>query len=787
MPIMSPLTLDVAPVSATQVVGRWSPSDAASIASRLADSSDSTDVYNSFFLKASDQYITVEMAAPSFTSVPSKTAAISSVSRSGTTATVTTSAAHGMTAGATITVSCSDGEYGGRYSITSVTSDTITYTLYAASGSTGAATGEVYQYGEQVYAVSGIDRIKDVLGLGEPSVVGRIMVGRAAGGTYAWEPAHTWTGIDYGTTSEDRQSALYTRAPSGALWQAEDLSRLAVRVVEAANSTTDALGAFEYSHTKVAARLHFDADPRITFLAPVGTITDTSYPQISVLYDYGGLAYGYDRFLLTVFKEPAGGWGTFDRATAGHVVQYEAGNAPTSASILNITCPVALEDGESYRFYLKVRKSSTWAWSPEVYTEQTVALTVAQPAAFSPQWHDASQSVRFSVTGMANLLTANTASMESDTSGWEGVAGSPTLTLESGRLRIVSATALGDTVKVASRISGTNYTAVAASTFYAATASVQWEGLDEDVTLGIQWLTSGKSVISETTATAAATTSGTTTVTVSGQSPANAAYARVTVAFVQTTVALPFGPRNYLRVDDVSLSPCPSGGTPAWSFGGVSDPVALTVEASDDGGATWRDVRVVSDGTGYTGTLSDAAVEAGMSGVVVDPLTQTVNVIDYEARRGQVMRYRAVCRTLVGGDVAASVPVEGSVTTGDDGAWWLKCPHDPSINAGALRVKRGFGTEVVESQGVFEPLDGSSHIVVSSGFQSLTGSFTVVAVDDAGWAALEPLLLSAEPLLMQGPLGIHVPIRLTSRSVQTDGLVDVPVRVADCSWVQVER
>ena len=137
--------------------------------------------------------------------------------------------------------------------------------------------------------------------------------------------------------------------------------------------------------------------------------------------------------------------------------------------------------------------------------------------------------------------------------------------------------------------------------------------------------------------------------------------------------------------------------------------------------------------------------------------------------------------------MAASVPVEGSVTTGDDGAWWLKCPHDPSINAGALRVKRGFGTEVVESQGVFEPLDGSSHIVVSSGFQSLTGSFTVVAVDDAGWAALEPLLLSAEPLLMQGPLGIHVPIRLTSRSVQTDGLVDVPVRVADCSWVQVER
>ena len=43
MPIMSPLTLDVAPVSATQVVGRWSPSDAASIASRLADSSDSTE------------------------------------------------------------------------------------------------------------------------------------------------------------------------------------------------------------------------------------------------------------------------------------------------------------------------------------------------------------------------------------------------------------------------------------------------------------------------------------------------------------------------------------------------------------------------------------------------------------------------------------------------------------------------------------------------------------------------------------------------------------------------
>ncbi len=787
MPIMSPFTLDVAPVSATQVVGRWSPSDAASIVSRLADSSDSTDVYNSFFLKASDQYITVEMAAPSFTSVPSKTAAISSVSRSGTTATVTTSAAHGMTAGATIAVSCSDGDYSGRYSITSVTSDTVTYTLYAASGSTGAATGTVYQYGEEVYAVSGIDRIKDVLGLGDPSAVGRILVGRSSGGTYAWEPSHTWTGIDYGTTQVDRQTALYTRAPSGSLWTPEDLTRLAVRIVETANSATDALGMFEYSHTKVSARLHFDAVPRITMLSPSATITDTAYPQISALYDYGGLAYGYDRFLLTVFKEPAGGWGAFDRATAGHVVQYEAGNAPTSASVLNITCPAALENGESYRFYLKVRKSSTWAWSPEVYAEQSVALAMAQPASFSPQWHDASQSVRFAVTGMANLLTANTASLESDASGWEGTSGSPALTLVSGTLRVASSVAAGGTVKVASRISGTDYTAVAPSTYYAATASVQWEGITEDVTLGIQWLTSAKAVISEATATAAATTSGTTTVTVSGQSPANAAYARVTVAFVQTTVALPFGPFNYLRLDGVGLSPCPSASTPAWSFGGSSDPVALTVEASDDAGATWREVRVVSDGTGYTGTLSDAAVEAGVAGVVVNPLTQTVNVIDYEARRGQPVQYRAVCRTIVAGDAAASAPVSASLTTGGDGAWWLKCPNDPSINAGALRVRRGFGAEVVEPQGVFEPLDGDAHIVVSSGFQSLSGSFAVAATGGAEWAALEPLLLSAEPLLMQGPLGIHVPIRLVARSFDTDGLVDAPVRVADCKWVQVER
>jgi hypothetical protein len=162
-----------------------------------------------------------------------------------------------------------------------------------------------------------------------------------------------------------------------------------------------------------------------------------------------------------------------------------------------------------------------------------------------------------------------------------------------------------------------------------------------------------------------------------------------------------------------------------------STPVAvtLTVQSSDDGGASWQTLR-------------------WGNAVSVGTLPNTVTVYDYEAPAGLARQYVAFTQTSTG--LPSLLSTVRTVTPAPLTPW-LKCPLNPSLNT-ALAGLVGIGDMVIpQGQGTFVALGRSDAIIVRDVVQLRQGSHTIYASGRAQLLAIEALLFANQTLLLQVP------------------------------------
>lgn len=190
-----------------------------------------------------------------------------------------------------------------------------------------------------------------------------------------------------------------------------------------------------------------------------------------------------------------------------------------------------------------------------------------------------------------------------------------------------------------------------------------------------------------------------------------------------------------------------------WDVGGLTSRT-VTVQRSDDFGATWTNVRSLTD--------ADVAVSV-----------QQASGIDYESSRNQVVWYRASASGSDGTDTftsAGSPAAPTTVTATSDNRWWLKDPLFPALNDGGINVQAASVSNTLEeATGVFRVYGRSKAIVTAGAFTGEDGTLEVFATD-AEWAALEPLLTAQRTLLLQDVNNDQKYVRITSRSYQKEWL-----------------
>ena len=150
--------------------------------------------------------------------------------------------------------------------------------------------------------------------------------------------------------------------------------------------------------------------------------------------------------------------------------------------------------------------------------------------------------------GEGNLVTANQASLETDTTGWTAGGGTPPTISQSteqyldGAASLKAVSNLAGTMTVSMTAGVSNYADVIAGQYYTAVASLYVTSVTRTAEIKITWYTSGAASISTVAAASAAScTAGEwTEVRVGGVAPATAAYGRVFLYVYGTTVSQEF-------------------------------------------------------------------------------------------------------------------------------------------------------------------------------------------------------------------------------------------------------
>jgi hypothetical protein len=162
------------------------------------------------------------------------------------------------------------------------------------------------------------------------------------------------------------------------------------------------------------------------------------------------------------------------------------------------------------------------------------------------------------------------------------------------------------------------------------------------------------------------------------------------------------------------------------------------VQASEDGGTTWRSVRTPSE----DGTIEVNEDDQG-------------GTLDYEAPNGVTVTYRVRAVHDYGdGNTAASDWVTDTESWSSE-QWWIKHPTQPSLNA-AITLRSNAGYSRAVRQGVHRAILATNSVVVSDTPGPKQGEMVVLSdLSDGTHDALEALLEARVPLLWQGPQSNH--------------------------------
>lgn len=348
----------------------------------------------------------------------------------------------------------------------------------------------------------------------------------------------------------------------------------------------------------------------VTVTAPSGTVTSSSRPPVtwSVSDPDGDAQETYQ------VKIESGAYGTTPGAGTAVLDSGEVSSVTARAW----TPTADLTNGVTYRVFVRVKTAGQYsAWASTTFT-----LSLSPPAVptFTLTDDPANGRVVVAVQGVDNLLTANQASLETDTTGWAAVANCTiarsTLHAADGSASLeLSSVAAGN--MTADTSTGVNGFPVVAGRQYTARAQHRAGATARTARIYITWYTAAGATISTSavgdvvSSAANFNAMGSTTVV----APANAAFAAIRVEILATAAA---AEKHY--VDKIGVVP---GTSTAWTRGGLAGSTRFTVERSDNAGVTFAAVRsgkeIAHDGAG----------------------SQAATVYDYEAAPFKAAQYRA--------------------------------------------------------------------------------------------------------------------------------------------------
>lgn len=321
-------------------------------------------------------------------------------------------------------------------------------------------------------------------------------------------------------------------------------------------------------------------------------------------------------------------------------------------------------------------------------------------------------------------------SFDTNTTGWTGTNAtlsrqtSPTPQSGSGLLQVQS-NVPGSTA-AAGTATGTSGIVVAPSTAYILSAYARSASVTRTVTIQIDWYNSAGTFLSSTTTTGAATsTTVWTRYSVTGTSPATAAYAR---AFIQFNGIVNAGENHY--VDAVMLE---------------------------------------------RGSTLDTYID----------FTPSISVYDYEIPRGYTIYYRVrmvATQGSVSNAGAWSTPSTTSMTATN---WNIKCPENNALNFLDVNVVNQPDENLTEELGVFRPLDRRYPIIVSGTLGSWDGSLDIITLTSSEWTKLKALVEAQNVLLLESPFGWSKYIRVIDGArTSMSGTNTTPRRDVVLNYVQ---
>ena len=398
-----------------------------------------------------------------------------------------------------------------------------------------------------------------------------------------------------------------TASPTGEAWSQTAIDNLVVKFTDNATTSADRSSLFELYVDVVTT-----AQPTVTVTAPSGTITDTTFPSVTWTYaDTDGDP--QSAYEIKVFDSTTYGSGSFSADTSTPTV--ETGIVASSND--GQTLEADLADGTTYRAYVRVAQLVNGAnyFSSWAYSQFTIDVDAPATPLLSAFFDSTIGAITVTVFGRTNVLSANQASLETNTTGWAAVSNCAiarsTAQASSGNASLeLTASASGD--MTASTTTATKFT-VTPNQEFSAIADFRAGTTSRTTQVGIRYLNSAGSTISTTYGTGISDTSSAwVTASATVLAPPTATHAQV---FVKITSA---GSGEVHYVDKIAFH---SGDMPVFTRGGFSN-FKFDVERSDDG-------------VTYT-TVRNSPITADSS--------QISEINDYEVPLDATVRYRAKAR-----------------------------------------------------------------------------------------------------------------------------------------------
>jgi len=401
---------------------------------------------------------------------------------------------------------------------------------------------------------------------------------------------------------------LLTTAPNGANWTQTLLNNLVVKITDDAITSATRANFYEVFVDVVTA-----TKPTVTVTAPTGTITDTSFPSVNWTYGQseGLVQNGYQ---IKIFDSDTYSAGGFDPETSTPVEDTDE----VIAQVDGATLETDLANSTTYRAYVQVHTlvNSLKTYSDYAFSQFTLSVEAPANPVVTTSYDSTEGAVSIIIFGRTNVLSANQASLEVDTAGWDAVTNCTisrsTAQAANGSASLsMTATAAGNVE--ASTTLATKFT-ITANLKFSAIAYFRSAAVSRLASVGIRYLTSAGATISTTYGTAVTTTTSSWTEAVASVlAPPTATHAQVFVKVASAATS------EVHFVDKIGFH---SGDSPTWTKGGFSN-FKFDVERQQGTDVSFSAVR-------------NSPVTANSSQVAV--------LSDYEVPLDTTVKYRAKAR-----------------------------------------------------------------------------------------------------------------------------------------------